>query len=50
MKVGFIAVPFGFVYGCARAYLGHESLPVLIPLLVAALFTVYKIQGMPPIE
>jgi hypothetical protein len=50
MKVGFIAAPFGAVYGCVTVYLGHESLSVLIPLLVAALLTIYKIQGMPPIE
>ena len=50
LKVGFIAAPFGAVYGCTTVYLGHESLPVLIPLLVAALLTIYKIQGMPPIE
>jgi hypothetical protein len=50
MRVGLIAVPFGVLWGCATLYLGYESKAVLIVLLAVALFTIYKIQGMPPTE
>jgi hypothetical protein len=48
MRVGLVAIPFGIVYACATLYLGHESLAVLVPILAAAVFTIWKIQGMPP--
>jgi len=48
MKVGFISIPFGIIYACLTMYLGYESVAVLLPILAAAIFAVYKIQGMPP--
>jgi len=48
MKVGFIAIPFGIVYGFIVLRLGHESKTALGVTLLAALVTVFKTQGMPP--
>ena len=48
MKLGFITIPFGFVFACSVLILKHESMPILILMLAAALFTNYKVQGMAP--
>lgn len=48
MKLGLITLPFGFIYGCFVLYLKHDSIPMLVAAVVAALLTNYKIQGMPP--
>ncbi len=50
MKVGFIATPFGILYGCVNLYLGHESMAALVVVLATALVTIYKILGPPPNE
>jgi hypothetical protein len=50
MKVGFIAIPFGLAYALITLRIGHESMPVLVVCLAAALITVSRIQGMPPIK
>jgi hypothetical protein len=47
MKTGLIAIPFGIIYGFMVRY-HHESMPVLVIILAAAVITNYKIQGMPP--
>lgn len=50
MRVGLISIPFGVIYGLIVLRLGHESTPVLLAILAAAVIAIYKIQGMPPRE
>lgn len=50
MKLGLIAIPFGIIYAFVILHLGHESKTALIITVLAAIATVYKIQGMPPSE
>jgi len=49
MKLGLISIPFGLAYGLLVAFrLHHESVPVLLVCMFAAIVANYKIQGMPP--
>jgi hypothetical protein len=50
MKLGLCAIPFGILYGLVVLHLGHDSLPALIILLAAALITMSRIMGMPPLK
>lgn len=48
MKLGFISIPFGIIYGYTRLALGHESKLALVVVLACAIVTNHLIQGLPP--
>ena len=48
VKAGLLAIPFGIIWGFVKITLHCDSKIALIAILIAAVATNYKIQGMPP--